>query len=353
MTDPAAFYNGQDFWTIPNDPTKPRRASLQPPYYLTLQMPGTAEPTFSLTTTFSPRQAADAGGVHGGELRPGDDYGTIRVLQLPRNTTIPGPTQVQNNFESDPAIAEQLTLLRRGGSEVEFGNLLSLPVGGGLLYVEPVYVRAAQGQGYPLLRKVLVTFGNTTVLREHPRRRRSRPCSRAPGPDPEGEGEGTDGDGGAPTDDAQADLMQGARRRPSRLRGRRGGPGRGRLRRVRDGRRTSSRTPWTGPPTRSAGSPATPRSPAPGVAARRARSSCRRPRTASSRAAGAIPARTPDHRVSFRRRIAPDPPGRLSLAAPARGGSAGRRSGGLDIGRTGGVGASRSQEPHADRHDPG
>ena len=87
------------------------------------------------------------------------------MLQLPRNTTVPGPTQVQNNFESEPAIAEQLTLLRRGGADVEYGNLLSLPVSGGLLYVEPVYVRASQGQGYPLLRKVLVNFGDTTVLR--------------------------------------------------------------------------------------------------------------------------------------------------------------------------------------------
>ena len=92
---------------------------------------------------------------------PGEDYGTLRVLQLPRNTTIPGPGQVQNNFESDPEVSRQLTLLRSGGSDVVFGNLLTLPVGGGLLYVEPVYVQAATGQSYPLLRKVLVSFADT------------------------------------------------------------------------------------------------------------------------------------------------------------------------------------------------
>ena len=59
---------------------------------------------------------------------PGEDYGKMRVLQLPSNTTIPGPQQVQNNFESDPTVAQQLSLLRRGGSDVELGNLLSLPV---------------------------------------------------------------------------------------------------------------------------------------------------------------------------------------------------------------------------------
>jgi uncharacterized membrane protein (UPF0182 family) len=96
----------------------------------------------------------------------GSDYGTIRVLQLPRNTTIPGPTQVQNNFESDPEVSTKLSLLRQGGSEVELGNLLSLPVGGGLLYFEPVYVRASQGDGYPLLRKVLVSFGSKVAFED-------------------------------------------------------------------------------------------------------------------------------------------------------------------------------------------
>ena len=81
------------------------------------------------------------------------------MLQLPRNTTVPGPVQVQNTFESDPEVASQLSLLRRGGSDVLLGNLLSLPVGGGMLYVEPVCVQASEG-GYPLLRKVLVSFGS-------------------------------------------------------------------------------------------------------------------------------------------------------------------------------------------------
>jgi len=72
---------------------------------------------------------------------------------------------VQNNFESDPSVSSQLSLLRRGGSEVQLGNLLSLPFNGGLLYVEPVYIRAAQ-DGYPLLRKVLVGYGENVALED-------------------------------------------------------------------------------------------------------------------------------------------------------------------------------------------
>jgi uncharacterized membrane protein (UPF0182 family) len=62
-------------------------------------------------------------------------------------------------------VSSQLSLLRRGGSEVELGNLLSLPFNDGLLYVEPVYIRAAT-DGYPLLRKVLVGYGSNVALED-------------------------------------------------------------------------------------------------------------------------------------------------------------------------------------------
>ncbi len=84
------------------------------------------------------------------------------MLQLPRDTTIPGPGQMQNNFESTTKVSEQLSLLRKGGSEVDLGNLLTLPVGQSLLYVEPVYVRSSSTTAsYPLLRYVLTSFGSS------------------------------------------------------------------------------------------------------------------------------------------------------------------------------------------------
>ena len=164
VQDALAFYSGQDFWTIPDDPTKRAAGQPVPPYYLTLKMPGTKSEAFSLTTTFSPNNRQTLAAFMAVNAEPGPDYGKIRVLQLPRNTTIPGPLQVQNNIESDPAISSQLSLLRRGGSEVEIGNLLTLPVAGGLLYIEPIYVRAAQQDSFPLLRKVAVAFGSRTAM---------------------------------------------------------------------------------------------------------------------------------------------------------------------------------------------
>jgi uncharacterized membrane protein (UPF0182 family) len=130
VTDPEAFYGGQDFWKLPEDPTRRGARQPQPAYYLTLQMPGTKQESFSLTTAFTPARRETLAAFMAVNADPGEDYGTIRVLQLPRSTTIPGPSQVQNNFESDPVVAQELSLLRRGGSDVELGNLLTLPVAG-------------------------------------------------------------------------------------------------------------------------------------------------------------------------------------------------------------------------------
>jgi uncharacterized membrane protein (UPF0182 family) len=165
VTDPTTFYNGTDVWIVPFDPTVAPAQVFQPAYYLTLQMPGAAGPAFSLTTTFAPQRRQTLAAFMAVNSEPGEDYGKIQVLQLPSNTTIPGPQQVQNNFESDPVVSSQLNLLRRGGSEVELGNLLSLPFNGGLLYVEPVYIRAS-AEGYPLLRKVLVGYGANVAMED-------------------------------------------------------------------------------------------------------------------------------------------------------------------------------------------
>lgn len=159
----AAYYGGQDFWRVPRDPsTFGANAGAQPPYYMTLHMPGAEKPAFSLTTPFVPRGGRENLSAFAAvNSTAGPDYGKITVLQLPRSTNIAGPSQVASNFEAKPEVANALSLLRRGGSDVVLGNLLTLPVGNGLLYVQPVYVRAtANTAAYPLLQKVLVSFGD-------------------------------------------------------------------------------------------------------------------------------------------------------------------------------------------------
>ncbi|SDQ08131.1 UPF0182 family protein [Quadrisphaera sp. DSM 44207] len=170
VTEPGAFYSRSDFWQVPDDPTAGNEVA-QPPYYLTLQMPEQEAPSFSLSSTFIPEATqgnernvltgflavdADAGST-GGD--PRDGYGQLRLLTLPRNTTVSGPGQVQNEFNANPTVSQELNLLRQGAAEVANGNLLTLPVGGGLLYVQPVYVESSGDTQVPLLQRVLVSFG--------------------------------------------------------------------------------------------------------------------------------------------------------------------------------------------------
>jgi uncharacterized membrane protein (UPF0182 family) len=159
----SAFYGGQDFWRVPRDPsTFGANAGAQPPYYMTLEMPGSDKPTFTLTTPFVPRGGRENLSAFAVvDSNYGPNYGKITVLQLPRSTNVAGPSQVASNFEAKPEVANSLSLLRQGGSDVVLGNLLTLPVGGGLLYVQPVYVKATSNTAaYPLLQKVLVSFGD-------------------------------------------------------------------------------------------------------------------------------------------------------------------------------------------------
>ncbi|MCU1407753.1 MAG: hypothetical protein JWQ43_4056 [Glaciihabitans sp.] len=172
VTDPGSFYSSDDQWVTPNDPTSPSSApTLQPPYYLTMQVPGQDAPAFTLYSTFIPRSTAETTrNVLTGYLAvnsdPGDDYGKLTLLTLPSGDTIPGPGQVQNSFDTDTEVANQLALLQRGDTSVLRGNLLTVPVGGGLLYVQPVYVQSTSNTSYPLLRKVLVAFGDNIAFED-------------------------------------------------------------------------------------------------------------------------------------------------------------------------------------------
>ncbi|WP_324787633.1 UPF0182 family protein [Streptomyces sp. H51] len=165
VRDAQTFLSGSEVWQVPDDPTN-KSGDAVPPYYLSMKMPDQSSQAFSLTTTFTPNGRDNLSGFMAVDAEAGTpDYGKIRILKLPTNTTVNGPKQVQSQFNSEQNIAETISLLSRGDSEVEYGNLLTVPLDGGLLYVEPVYVRGG-GLKYPLLRKVLVTYGGNTAFED-------------------------------------------------------------------------------------------------------------------------------------------------------------------------------------------
>ncbi|MGK0714529.1 UPF0182 family membrane protein [Leucobacter sp. W1153] len=182
VTDAGAFYSSEDAWRTPNDPVSATAGSAdalrQPPYYLTLSAGTGAEPNFSIYSTYIPAAegegqrdiltgylAANANaGSEDGVVAEG--YGTLKLLTLPKGNTVPGPGQVQNSFTTDSQVSNLLNILRQGESQVISGNLLTLPLGGGLLYVQPVYVQASSGTSFPILQKVLVSFGDQIAFED-------------------------------------------------------------------------------------------------------------------------------------------------------------------------------------------
>lgn len=203
VTNANSFYSGDDAWNTPQEPTTEggtsdssdtettttnalgaqttttNRANLQDPYYLTMKVPGQGT-AYSLYTTYIPQQSAgannrnvltgylavnsDAGGAGKGKKASG--YGKLTLLTMPKTDNIPGPAQVQNLFNSDTTVSQELNILKRGNSTVKQGNLLTLPVGGGFLYVQPVYVQSTSSGSYPLLQKVLVAFGDKIAFED-------------------------------------------------------------------------------------------------------------------------------------------------------------------------------------------
>jgi uncharacterized membrane protein (UPF0182 family) len=179
VDEAGSFYSQQDAWMTPNDPVGGQGiGTLQPPYYLTMQVPGTDSPEFSIYSTFIPRSTgessrnvltgylvanANAGSEDG---KKSGEYGRLTLLTLPKSTIVPGPGQVQNNFNADSEVSKLLNILRQGSTRVLNGNLLTLPVGGGLLYVQPVYIQSTGETSFPLLQKILVAFGDQIAFED-------------------------------------------------------------------------------------------------------------------------------------------------------------------------------------------
>ncbi|HET7476547.1 MAG TPA: UPF0182 family protein [Dermatophilaceae bacterium] len=168
MTDPRNWYQRSDLWQIPNDPlpTAPS-GSKESPYFLSIKWPGDQQANFSLTTVFTPngrQNLAAYMAVNADASSP--DYGKLRILRMSDTTQIDGPGQTANAMVTNETVADRLRpFLNQGAANAQFGNLLTLPVGGGLLYVQPVYTQRQGSNGsYPALRFVMVRFGQAVGI---------------------------------------------------------------------------------------------------------------------------------------------------------------------------------------------
>jgi uncharacterized protein len=161
VTDPKTFYEGNDKWEIPEDPNSPTRK--QPAYRLSVADGASKQPVFSLTSVFVPakKQNLSAFMSVGADAADPSTYGKFQILRLPDTNQVSGPSQIASQFSNDPSVAAAVRNFKQNDAKVVYGNLLTLPVGGGLLYVQPLYTLREGGTGnYPTLQFVLVSFGD-------------------------------------------------------------------------------------------------------------------------------------------------------------------------------------------------
>ncbi|MCL2780652.1 MAG: UPF0182 family protein [Actinomycetia bacterium] len=163
VDNPVTFYNVGDRWTVPKDPSPANQGANQPPYYVLAAPPtGGLTPQFQLTSPMIVNQRNNLAAFITVSCDPAT-YGQMTVLTIPQSKVTNGPEQIANIFNTNSVITKDLSLFNApgGGSTVIYGNLLTLPIGDSLLYVEPLYVRAAAEAGsFPTLQRVLAVYGD-------------------------------------------------------------------------------------------------------------------------------------------------------------------------------------------------
>jgi uncharacterized protein len=161
MTNPATFYNREDQWDIPSLDQGADARPMQP-YYTIMKLPGEAEAEYIQMLPYTPRQKDNLAAWMAARS-DGEHYGKLVVFQFPKQTVIFGPRQISARISQDQVIAPQITLWNQQGSEVIQGTLLVIPIEESLIYVRPIYLRAAGGR-IPEMARVVVAYRNQIVM---------------------------------------------------------------------------------------------------------------------------------------------------------------------------------------------
>jgi len=161
MTNPDVFYNKEDYWNIPNEVYAENEIKMEP-YYVITKLPHHDRAEFILMTPFTP---SNKDNMIAWLAAKNDypEYGNLVVYKFPKEKLVFGPMQVEARIDQDSEISQQLTLWGQRGSTVIRGNLLVIPVGESIIYVEPLYLRAEKGE-IPELKRVIVSNGDTVKM---------------------------------------------------------------------------------------------------------------------------------------------------------------------------------------------
>jgi uncharacterized membrane protein (UPF0182 family) len=160
MTDPKVFYNKENLWQVPTLGETPMEAN-----YTIMKLPGEHVEEYILLLPFTPSKRDNLAAWLTARCDE-PNYGRIRAYTFPRDRLIYGPKQIDARINQDSFISQQLTLWNQRGSEVIRGSMLVIPIEKSLLYVQPLFL-AADKNGLPELKRVIVAFGDEVVMEEN------------------------------------------------------------------------------------------------------------------------------------------------------------------------------------------
>ncbi|NEO85818.1 MAG: UPF0182 family protein [Spirulina sp. SIO3F2] len=163
MTNPEVFYNQEDLWRFPKQLYEDQEEVMQP-YYVIMRLPDSEQEEFLLILPFTPGNKDNMVAWLAARC-DGENYGTALLYEFPKQELIYGPKQIEARIDQTPSISQQLTLWSQKGSKVIRGDLLIIPIENSLLYVEPIYLRAEQGE-LPELQRVIVAYDEQIVMAE-------------------------------------------------------------------------------------------------------------------------------------------------------------------------------------------
>ena len=161
MSDPQVFYNREDLWRFATEIYNEEQQAVEP-YYLIMRLPGEKTEEFALILPFTPVNR-DNMIAWMAARSDGKNYGKLKLYEFPKQELIYGPFQIKARIDQNPEISQQLTLWSQRGSRVIRGDLLTIPIDGSLLYVEPIYLRAEKGE-LPELKRVIVAYDRKIVM---------------------------------------------------------------------------------------------------------------------------------------------------------------------------------------------
>ncbi len=163
MQDPRVFYNKEDLWAIPGKKTTGAQQAMEP-YYTIMKLPDVPKEEFILLSPFTPSRK-DNMSAWMAARSDAPNYGAVIVYKFPKQKLVYGPNQIEARIDQDAMISQQLSLWQQHGSTVIRGNLLAIPIEKSILYVEPLYLAAENGQ-LPELKRVIVAYGNQIAMEE-------------------------------------------------------------------------------------------------------------------------------------------------------------------------------------------